>query len=192
MGLTLITPPRGEPLYLDEVLAHLRVEHHEDDGLITALITTARLSAEAETHRALVTQSWRKTLDSWPADGEIELPRPPLQSVQEISYLDSDGARQIVDAADYQVVTDELVGRVQPAYGKSWPAARLVPGSIRVDYTCGYGLAEDIPQSIKAWMLLAIGTWYAQREVVLAGVSVAELPTAFWGGLLDAFRIHEL
>jgi len=41
MGLTLLTAPPGEPLYLNEALAHLRVEHHEDDGLITALITTA-------------------------------------------------------------------------------------------------------------------------------------------------------
>ena len=84
---------------------------------------------------------------------------------------------------------DELIGRIIPAYGKSWPSCREHPGSVRVDYTCGYGAAADVPQSIKAWMLLAIATWYENREALTAGQPVAELPRCFWEGLLDPFWV---
>jgi hypothetical protein len=56
-------------------------------------------------------------------------------------------------------------------------------------YTCGYGAAADVPQSIKAWMLMAIATWYENREALIAGQPVAELPRCFWEGLLDPFWV---
>jgi hypothetical protein len=46
-----------------------------------------------------------------------------------------------------------------------------------------------VPQSIKAWMLLAIATWYENREALTAGQPVAELPRSFWDGLLDPFYV---
>lgn len=192
MGLTLLIAPTEEPVSLAEAKTHLRVEHNDDDVLITSLIATARSAAEARTGRALVTQQWRQTLDAWPLDGVIELDKPRLISVQAVSYLDSAGVRQTLDPAAYQAVTDTLVGTVQPAYATAWPGCRETPGSIRVEYTAGYGNANAVPQPLKAWMLLAIATWYAQREAFVAGVSLAELPRAFWDGLLDPHIVPRL
>jgi uncharacterized phiE125 gp8 family phage protein len=117
------------------------------------------------------------------------LPLPKLQSVQSVSYLDSNGTRQTLANTEYDVITDELVGRLIPAFGKSWPSCREWPGSVQVSYTCGYGAAADVPQSIKAWMLMAIATWYENREALIAGQPVAELPRCFWEGLLDPFWV---
>lgn len=192
MGLTLLTAPGEEPITLADAKAQLRVDHTGDDPLITGLIATARQAAEARTGRALVTQKWRQTLDAWPIDGVIELDKPRLISVEAVSYLDSTGTRQTLDPAAYQAVTDTLIGTVQPAYGTDWPACRETPGSIRVDYTAGYGNAAAVPQPIKAWMLLAIATWYGQREAIITGTIVAELPRSFWDGLLDPYRIPRL
>lgn len=192
MGITQLVAATEDPLTLADAKAHLRVTHNDEDAMISALIATARDAAEARTGRSLVTRQWRATLDAWPADGILVLPRPPLDSVQAVTYLDADGNRQAVDAADYLVTIDTLQGTARPAYGKSWPSARWEPGSIRVDYTAGYGLAGDVPQAIKAWMLLAIGTWYAQREAVITGTIVTELPAAFWQSLLDPYIVHLL
>lgn len=189
LGLTQLTAPTEEPVSLADAKAHLRVTHNDEDALITGLIATARQAAESRTGRALVTQQWRQTLDAWPTDGVIELDRPKLLSVESVSYLDSDGARQTLDSAAYQIVADTLIGLVQPAYGTAWPACRETPGSIRVDYTAGYGSAAAVPQPIKAWMLLALATWYAQREALVTGAAAAELPRAFWHGLLDPYLI---
>jgi uncharacterized phiE125 gp8 family phage protein len=189
MGLTLLEAPGAEPLALAEAKAHCKVDADitDDDALIAALIIAARRQAEHLTGRALVTQRWRLSLVRFPA-ASLELPRPPLQSIESISYLDQDGARQALAASDYEVITDELFGRALPAYGKHWPACRAAPGSVLVEYTAGYGLAAAVPQDIRHWMLLAIGTWYAQREASATSAPDA-LPRAFWDALLDPYHI---
>lgn len=186
--LTQLSAPAAEPLTLADAKQHLRVDSSGDDGLITALIITARQQAEHRTGRALITQQWRYSVDQFPVDS-LELPLPRLQSVQSVTYLDADGVRQTLAGAEYDVITDELVGRMIPAYGKTWPSCRIRPGSVQVSYTCGYGAAADVPHSIKAWMLLAIGAWYENREALVSGQPVADLPRSFCDGLLDPFYV---
>lgn len=186
-GSSIITGPSEEPITLAEAKLHLRVEHNADDSLITALISTARQAAESRTHRALISRQFRLTLENW--KDSIELPNPPLISVEAITYLDSLAVRQTLASSTYQVITDTLIGSVQLAYDGAWPSIRAIPGSIRIDYTAGYGSAVDVPQAIKAWMLLAIATWYSQREAHADASKATEIPRGFWDGLLDPYRI---
>ena len=65
-----------------------------------------------------------------------------------------------------------------------------MPNAVRVRYICGYGLAVAIPQAIKQWMLLAIGTMYENRAAAGAG-QVYNIPDRFWSGLLDPYRLYE-
>lgn len=191
MGKTLYTAPAAEPVTLAEVKLHCKVDTTDDDALITSLIIAARLQAEHQTGRVLVTQTWDVTLDEFPADS-IDLPCPPLQSVTSISYLDADGASQTLASTEYQVIINELVGRIVPAYGKSWPATLAQPAAISVRLVAGYGLPAAVPAGIKAWILLAVCTLYAQREDVITGIVVSELPREFFAGLLDPYRVDFL
>lgn len=187
MGLTLTTAPAAEPVSLAEAKAHLRLDASDEDTLVTALIVAARRQAEARTGRVFITQRWKLTADSFPEDS-FDLPNPPLSSVVSLTYLDADGARQTLASTEYQVVTDELVGRVLPTYGKVWPACREVAGSIELTFEAGYGAAAAVPQDLKAWILLAIGTLHKERTAVPDGQR-AELPRDFVDGLLDPYRI---
>lgn len=187
-ALVNLTAPAAEPLSLSDAKLHLRVEHTADDALITALIVAARQQAELITRRQLISATWRYSLDAWPLDGIIEPPRPTLISVQSIKYIDAYGVLQTLDAALYSVDTASEPGRIVPIWGEVWPSARLDVNAIRIEYTAGYANAAAVPQSIKAWMLLAIGTWYAQREALITG-TVSELPRSFWHSLLDAYIV---
>lgn len=186
MGLTLVAAPAAEPIALADAKAHLRVEHTADDALITALIVAARTEAEHRTGRALISQVWALRLDAFPT-GKIELPKPPLVSVGSITYTDNAGSPQTLAGSEYQVVTDELIGYVQPAYGKSWPSARPVPGSVVVTFTAGNANAAAVPQAIKQWMLLQIGAMYEHRSAA-GDRQIHVLP--FADGLLDAARVY--
>lgn len=183
MGLILKTAPGTEPLTLAEAKLHCKVDGTDDDTLITALIVAARQQAEHRTGRALITQQWEYTLESFPA--RIDLPMPALVSVQSVKYLDENGALQTLASTEYQVVISELVGYIQPAYGKSWPSCRVQPDSVVVAYTCGYGDAAAVPVSIKSWIKMAVATLYSQREAIITGTIVAEVPHDFFAGLLD-------
>lgn len=161
-----------------------------DDPTLNALIVTARKLAEKELDRALITQQWEYTDDDF--DYPIYLPKPALISVQSVKYLDPDGVQQTLSSADYQVVTTEKVGYIQPAYGVAWPSIRSQPDSVVVAYTCGYGAASAVPINVKQWMLMAISTLYSQREAIVVGASVADMPRDFFAGLLDSERIERV
>jgi len=97
MRLKLTTAPAIEPVTLDEARNHLKIDSSEDNSLISALITTARQLAEKETKRAFITQTWEMYLDE--VGNEIEIPKPPLQSIVSIktistveSYVDETSA----------------------------------------------------------------------------------------------------
>lgn len=187
MGLILKTAPAAEPVTLDEAKLHCKVDGADEDTLITGLIVAARQQAEHRTGRALITQQWEYSLDRFPA--RIALPKPRLASVQSVKYLDAQGVLQTLPDTEYQVITSELVGGIVPAFGKAWPARRVQTDSVVVLYTAGYGNAAAVPASIKSWMLMAISTMYNQREGIITGTIVAEVPHDFFAGLLDPYWI---
>lgn len=174
MGLTLNAAPATDPLTLAEAKAHLRVTATDEDALITSLITAATDSAEIFTGRALVTQTWDLTLDSFPC--VIEVPKPPLVSVTSITYIDTDGATQTLATTEYTVDTKSEPGRIVPAYGKYWPSTREVPNAVTIRFVAGYGNAAAVPKSIKQGMLMQIEHMFDNRGTVNIGNVVNEIP----------------
>ncbi len=175
MPVNVITPPDDEPFTLEEAKEHLRVTSTHEDNLISGQIATAREEAEGYTRRSLLTQTLELTLDRFPR--LIEVPRPPLQSVTSIIYIDTAGASQTLDGSLYDVDVDSTPGRIAPSYGNSWPVTRAVMNAVRVRYVAGYGAtSESIPGSIRSAMLLFIGELFARREENIIGTSVAPLP----------------
>lgn len=198
-NLVLVTPPAAEPLTAAEVWEHLRVDltgspaAPADASLIAALIKAVRQHLDGRDGwlgRALVPQTWDLKLRAFPAacrgnpDGAVILPLPPLISVDQIIYIDSDGASQTLASSLYTVsgVDGFGRGRVEPSYGNAWPATRDVPEAVAVRFTAGYASGnspEDgsaVPEAIGQAMLLMIGHLYANREAVNVGNIVTELP----------------
>ena len=108
-------------------------------------IATAIADVERHTRRAFVTQTWRLSLREFPP--RIYLPRPPLQSLTSITYVDSNGTTQTLSSSLYQVTSDASPGYVEPAYGQSWPSIRSeTVEPIVITYLAGFGDdAENIP-----------------------------------------------
>lgn len=198
MRLTLVTPPAVEPVALEEAKAHLRVDVDDDDTLILALIAAAREQAEAFTRRALITQTWDMALDCLPGVDEkpIELPKPTLQSVTSITYLDASGDEQTLAADQYQVLTGggpyAQPGKVVRAYNVSWPSTRSQPDAVTVRFVAGYGdAASDVPAAIRQAILMLVGDLYEHREGIVVGAGATSLPRAA-AAILAPYRILRL
>ena len=190
MPLTLITPPAIEPTSLVEAKLQAKVDHSDLDTLINVFIKSAREAAEHELGRALITQTWRLTLDEFPC-AEIELPKPKVLSVTSVGYVDEAGVDQTVSAANYSLDSAQLPGWILPAENYSWPATRAIANAVRVDFTAGYGpAATDVPASVRQWMLLQIAAAVKQSEAFASGFTVAALPNRWVDGLLDRERTY--
>lgn len=166
-SLTRTTDP--DPLVvIKELKEHARITTDAEDGLLETLISAAQDALETELGIALVTQTLVLRLDRFPT-WEIRLPRPPLQSVTSIQYIDADGVTQTLGASTYTVDIYGEVGRVVPAYGLSWPGTRDVPAAVSITYEAG---AQDVelvaPKLRAAWLRLAT-TYYENREVFVLG-----------------------
>jgi hypothetical protein len=109
----------------------------------------------------------------------IVVAKARLIAVQSITYLDpATQARTTLDPSLYSVEAGDG-GRISPAYNRVWPSALVYPGSVAIALTMGYGpSAADVPASITAAMLLALGHYYDNCSAVEVGVgvTVAELP----------------
>lgn len=178
MGLRLVVPPAEEPITLDDAKAQVRVTHDAEDALLTSYIAAARQRCEDYQRRAWLAQTWELTLDSFPCAcafsprAGIRLPRPPLQSVESVQYVASDGTLTTLDSAAYEVDTSAEPGWIYPAYGTTWPATRCVSGAVRVRYVAGYADSAALPETWKMAVRFEVGHYYANRESVVTGTIV--------------------
>jgi uncharacterized phiE125 gp8 family phage protein len=179
MDMTLVTAPASEPVLADmDLKNHLRLDGDEETETLELYIKAARQYVEEGTHRALITQTWRLTLDCWPDDTVIKLPRPPLQSVTDIKYLDEDGTESTWGSSNYIVDTDG--NRISLAANATWPTGSLYPvGAIRVTFVAGFGSdGSDVPEYLRQAIRLLAGHWYEHRETTLVGGIARDVPFA--------------
>ena len=173
-SLTLVTGPTVEPLSVEDVKLHSRIDEDDDDILILSKIKGARREAENFTHRTLITTTFDWRLDGFPA--WFCVPVPPLQSVTSIKYIDENGTEQTLSSSNYDVDTFSEPGRITPAYDQVWPSTRAVVNSVTVRFVAGYGsTAASVPEDIRNAMHLNISDLYEHRENIVLGMTVNEI-----------------
>lgn len=171
-----ITPPAAEAVGLEMAQAHCHVYTEEDDDFLQQLISASREMTEKNTRRQLITATWTLTARRWPQVDYIELPKPPLQGVTKIEYLDPEGTLTTLDAATYRVITNAAVGRVSLRSGQQWPSAADEDGAIVVTYVAGYGDSpDDVPKLLQQSILMRVAHWYENRESTVAA-TLANIP----------------
>ena len=188
MPSRLLTAPAAEPLTLAEAKAFLRVEVTDDDDLIAALIASARIHVEAQTRRALITQSWRISADAWPADGRLAVRPAPLQALTAARVYDLDGVAQTVDLQAF--VPDIAASQLAFAPWALPQPGRLAAG-IELDVTVGYGdAAPDVPEPLRHAVKILVAHWYENRGLATVG-AVTVLPTTV-AALIAPYRMVSL
>lgn len=193
--IRVITAPASYPLTLAEAKSHARITTSLEDGVLTMLLAGATAYAEHLTGRAFVERTLEWSGAYFPQ--RIELPSPPLLSVVSVTYTDSAGAAQTVDAADYEVDAVSTPGYVRILSGETWPTVGNYVNPARVRYRAGYvpiGSPTDttdrsyLPAELRLWLAARIVTLYDQRGHIMDGREVA-VPPDFADRMLDPLVI---
>ena len=133
-----------------------------EDIYLTSLITAARQYCEGYQKRSYITQTFEMAMPYFPH--EIEIPKGNLQSIDSITYKNSAGVTTTLSADEYVVSTRGILGKIVPAYGKAFPSFIPFPlDAIIITFTCGYGTAEDVPETVKQALKLMISHWFTHR-----------------------------
>lgn len=173
MSLILVTPPTARPVSLPEVKAHLRVDANDEDVRILEYIGSAVSEldgADGWLGRALITQTWDLKLDEF--GDEIVVPLPPLQTVDEITYIDGEGASQTLNSSLYRVVGvgQSSPATIVPASGASWPTPRSQQEAVTVRFTAGYGnTAGAVPAAIRHAITEMVADMFEYRVTLFPG-----------------------
>jgi len=190
MSLTRIAPPATYPVDLSQLREHLRLDGVEQDPLLLDYLRAACAWVEQHTRRALMAQQWRLSLECWPSSvALIELPRPPLLSVDEVSYIDGAGVRTLVPGERYTTSAAAPLAAIAPVWGSVWPSARPQADSIRIDYTAGYADPQDVPADICHAILMLVAHWHEHREASIVGTISGDTPMAV-DALLSGHRLY--
>jgi uncharacterized phiE125 gp8 family phage protein len=204
-SLRLVTPPAVEPVDIDTVRRHCRVDSDYDDDLLTMYATTARQLVEAWLNRALITQELLFTLTNsppptasplvpqslivfplnWPPviRKPISIPRAPCQNVSSVLWGQVDDLQPADPDEDYILNLD-----VEPAQiMMQSPMVPMIPAySMQMQYTAGYGDdPEDVPSPIcHGILMLTAGLYEGRGDVDNA------MPATAWS-IMTPYRLWQ-
>ena len=175
---------------IEQAKAHLRVEHSEEDVLITSLIASTFRHIENRTGQVFDKRDGIVMIaDRLPrGSAGLELQWTPVRAVTEVAYLDVQGAQVLMPESDVYVEKRGVYPVIYPAIDTAWPDHRPQRGSVQITINAGY---EELPDDVRAAALLIIGHLYENREAVVIGTISSELPMGV-EMLLAPYVIHRV
>jgi uncharacterized phiE125 gp8 family phage protein len=186
----LVTPPAVEPVDVDLLLRHSNRPNDSrlDYDLMPLRIQAAREWVEQYTGRALITQTWRYTVDyltNW--SGLLLLPKSPLIDVTSIIATDPEDVETTLSASDYRV--EAAAGRVliDTAVGY-WVTNPRQYAALSVTYRAGYGAtAESVPATFRHVIML-LASEFSERLEAASDLKLADVPYGV-KALLDPYVV---
>jgi uncharacterized phiE125 gp8 family phage protein len=188
IALKRTTDPTEQPVLLEELKDHLRIDGADDDAYLHSLIYGATARFEDDTHRAVCTQTWTYNLDRFPSGDTLWLYRPPLASVTSVKYTPNGGIAQTFDSDSYIVDTASEPARIVLNDGYSWPSSTLqAANGVEVIYVCGMA-REDVPDLWRQAIKFLAAHWYENRE---STTDVRTNPvTQTYESIVESIKVH--
>lgn len=157
--LVVTTPPASEPVTLQELKDHLRLNDNSEDAQLSAYITAARTTFEHKTGLALMPTTFRQHMPT--LNQTTHLMRAPITAVTSVSYFDVNDTLQTTTTG-YTTDTITVPGSVTFT---SLPATSTTRTPVAyVTFTAGYANAAAVPEPIKLAIKLLAAHWHNNRE----------------------------
>jgi uncharacterized phiE125 gp8 family phage protein len=147
--LQVTVPAASDPVTVDELKLYLRIDGNSEDAGLCGLISSATSQAEAWTGRAFVTRTIKTWFDRCPDGPIIELPLSPVSAVTAVTSYNDAGTAAVLAATVYQADIYGEPARICLHNAQSWPTDLRSANAVCVEYICGYGEAEAVPDGIK-------------------------------------------
>lgn len=179
-SLKIVTGADVEPVTVEEVKLHTRIDDDDQDTLLEGWIRAARELAEDYQKRSYLNKTYDMYMDDWPGS-PFAIPRYPVQSVTHVKYYDTDGTEYTFydsgTTTNVDIDLESEPARIALAYSKTWPTTTLRSvNGVTVRFIAGHGSSEDdTPQTVKDAIMLYCD-WRNENRTAESG----ELPRHFY------------
>ena len=180
MRWKVTTPPSVEPVTADDLVAQFRGDPSDviEWDLLTSYVTAAREFCENHMDRSVASQTITLALDAFPGHVPVVLPRPPVVSIESVTYTNEAGANITVASSVYGLDDFSDPPAVFLRAGESWPTdVASERNAVRIEYVAGYA-DGTVPKSIAQAITLLAAHWEANREAVFTGSITKEIEFA--------------
>lgn len=156
-----LTQPTIEPVSLDEMKHYLKLDHDQDDVMLSAFLIAARVHLENATNRHFITQSWRLQLSA-PCAQSISLSVQPVKRLLSAAWLSKSGDLLALDLADFRLNLNQSPPSLELLAPSCWQAE----ASLQIDLETGFGPEkEDVPAPIRQAIKILAAEWYEKRLI---------------------------
>ena len=166
-----------------DLKAHLRVDHSDEDTLIEALRDAAIETVNNYCNTNLGDVTAVMYLDKFYSHWEI--PVGPVISISSITYNTAANTTATLDAGNYYVDTVRKPARISIINAPQ--VYDYVHNGVQVNFSYGF-LEAEVPKPLMHAIRLMVGHWYEQRQQVVVGTIVANLPLGIYS-LLNPYRV---
>lgn len=162
MSVTDITAPAIEPVDLGYIKRFLRVDTDDDDPVISALITSARVRIEQHISTSLIKRAQRYVTDCL-SDTGLFINHGPVRVVNSVSYETVDGQSHILGPESYTVNLNAIPAKLTLNGPLRWES--LGAQSVSVDMVAGYSeTPHEIPMPLRQALCLLVAQSFEYRD----------------------------
>lgn len=152
--LSYVTEPEINPVCINELKSHLRIEHDVEDAYLENLIQTATTYVENVLKQSLIQRTYDYTSKDIILDDSmriIKLPMGPVQNIIGVEHIRLD--ESTVGIRRYEERNESIA--ISPN----------IEGPVTVRYAAGFGIyPKHIPAPIKQAILMIAGECYENRH----------------------------
>lgn len=157
------------PISTADVKAWSKIDFSDDDSIISDLIDEVIDVVEREYNFTIVDKTVTATWESY--GRSVSLPLGPVDSITTVKRIDNDGIETTLTVnEDYWLSGDDLTFNEVFQYERPYHRMRL-----EVKYDTGWA---TLPAGIKLGLKKAILSHYSDRQDLVGGMSIIELPNA--------------
>lgn len=145
--VTETVAPVVEPVGLQEMKVHCRIDGNDHDTILNVMVKAARQWVEHEYQLSLIQRSYRADVEGFA--GRFRLPHPPLSSVTSVKYYTPDSP-QVLTTLDADFYRHDL-GRSEiymDASSATIPSVATRHDAVQITYVAGYEPSTDSPQNL--------------------------------------------
>jgi len=162
----LVTASAADAVSLDDIKAEAGVLHVDDDARLARYVDSAIAHLDGPRGvlgRCLINQVWAQDFDAW--GNPLRLPVPDV-SAATVSYIDADGATQVVAPELIAIDNRDAWAEVRFVEAFVFPVIGADARGVTVEFTAGFGpAASDVPAPIKSAILIHARCLYDDRPL---------------------------